>query len=387
MENTKATILLIGNSGAGKSTLINAIFDKNVSVTGAFGKGGITQNLTIYTNETLGYHIIDTKGLELGFKAQLDTNKQVKGYIKEAVKQGEPDAAIDVIWYCVDASSKRFFRENVQQILSIYRTFHNAPVIIVLAKSFCALNEREENEQKIKETFQQYDPKGKIKLIDIISVNSAPFITANNETIPIYGIDELVDKTNEILPDAKKTSEENMAKGKIEFHERQANLFIGVCTSAAVAVGAVPIPFADAPVLTAIQTGMVKGIAQIYGIDASILATAIIQASVVSGTAKLALSTIKAIPGINIGVSILNAIVAGAFTIAIGEATVFICEKINSGDIDLSEVQKIASEKIPAIFNSMVPYLKKNLDKINKADKAGIKELFSNFLKFGRNKK
>lgn len=40
MENTKATILLMGNSGAGKSTLVNAVFDTNIAVPGTFGIGG-----------------------------------------------------------------------------------------------------------------------------------------------------------------------------------------------------------------------------------------------------------------------------------------------------------------------------------------------------------
>lgn len=381
MENTKATILLMGSSGAGKSTLVNAVFDKNVAVSGIFGKGGTTQYLTTYTNEILAYRVIDTKGLELGWLQQREAVRQVNDYIKDVIRQGEQDAAIDVIWYCVDASGKRFFDENVKQILAVYKKFPNVPVIIVLTKSFCALSEREENELKIKETFRQCDKKEKIRFVDAISINSAPFVTANNEIIPIYGINELVDKTNEILPGAKKTSEENMARGKIQLHEKQANIVIATCTSTAVAVGAVPIPIADAPLLTAVQTGMVKAIAHIYDIDASILATAVIQAAIVSGTAKLAISAIKAIPGINIAASILNAVVAGAFTTAIGETTIFICKKMNAGEVDVSEIEKIASEKIPAIFDSIMPYLKKNIDKINKADKSGIKELFSSFFK------
>lgn len=381
MENTKATILLMGNSGAGKSTLVNAVFDTNIAVSGTFGIGGTTQRLKIYTNEILGYRVIDTKGLELNLFQQIDAIGQIKSYIKETIKQGEVDAAIDVIWYCVDASGKRFFNENVKQIQAIYKTFPNVPVIIVLTKSFCALNEREENESKIKETIRQCDVKGKIKFVDVVSVNSVPFITANNETIPIYGINELVDKTNEILPDAKRTSEENMNKVKIQFHEKHANIVVATATSAAVAVGAVPIPMADAPVLTAIQTGMVKAIATIYDVDASILATAIIQASIVSNTAKLALSAIKAIPGINVGAAILNAVVAGVFTVAIGETTIYICPKIDEGEIDVSQIEEIASEKIPAIFDSMMPYLKKCLDKINKGDKSSIKKLFSDFFK------
>ena len=126
---------------------------------------------------------------------------------------------------------------------------------------------------------------------------------------------------------------------------------------------------------------MVKAIATIYDVDASILATAIIQASIVSNTAKLALSAIKAIPGINVGAAILNAVVAGVFTVAIGETTIYVCQKINAGEIDVSQIEEVASEKIPAIFDSMMPYLKKCIDKINKDDKSSIKKLFSDFFK------
>jgi uncharacterized protein (DUF697 family)/GTP-binding protein EngB required for normal cell division len=374
---TKCNILMIGNSGAGKSTLVNAVFNSgNVATVGHFG-GGMTQKLKIYYNEELNYSVIDTKGLELGFLAQQGTLNQVRGYIKDVIQEGDADAAIDVVWYCVDSQGKRFFKENVKQIEAVYKYFPNVPVIIVLTKAYCSESEREKNEQKAKETLEKYDKKGKIKLCDILSVNSAPFITANNDTIGPFGIKELINETNEILPEAKKTSEDNMNRGKKKLRRKQANLTVTTCTSAAVVVGFAPIPVADAPILTAIQTGMTRAITNIYEIESNTILTGICDATIVSGTSKTALSALKAIPGLNVAVAMLNGIVAGIVTIAIGEAAIILCEKFDAGELsdsDKESISKIMSEQGQKQLQNLLGQLQTALSKVD-IDKLDVENL------------
>ena len=145
VNNLYADILILGPTGVGKSTLINTIFNTTVAVEGNWG-GGKSQTITIYKNDDLKYRVIDTKGLELDRKQQQDTIRQVKGYIRDKIKEGDVDAAVDAIWYCVSSTSKRFEKKNVDFILDIYKKFPGIPVIVVLTKTFCWEPERKENE-------------------------------------------------------------------------------------------------------------------------------------------------------------------------------------------------------------------------------------------------
>jgi predicted GTPase len=385
MKATKCNILMIGNSGAGKSTLVNAVFDNNVATTGSFG-GGKTQTLMIYYNEALNYSVIDTKGLELGFWAKVDTLRQVNKYIEGVIKEGDTDAAIDVVWYCVDSQGKRFFEDNVKQILEVYKRFPNVPVIIVLTKAYCSPAERIDNEQKVNETLQKYDRKRKIKVSRIISVNSAPFLNADNAVTASFGIDELVRVTNELLPEAKKTSEANMHLGMKKIKNNQANLTITACVSSAVVVGIAPIPIADSLVLSGIQTGMVKGITKIYDVDSHAITQAVVDTTIVSAAAKKALSWLKSIPGLNIAASLLNGIVAGVVTVAIGKTTIIVCEKIVAGELSVSDnegIRKFISEKCVPEFEKLLPQLQNVFSEIdtNKLDEYEVKKIINLFVK------
>ena len=383
MANSMGNILLIGNSGAGKSTLINTVFSCEVAETAKFGKRR-TQKLKTYISESLNYRVIDTKGLELGFWNQKDALKQVDDYIKKVIKDGDEEAVIDVIWYCVPATEKRFFKENVNQILRIYKKFPDVPIIIVLTKSFCALDERIENETLVRGTLEKYDTKNRIKLADIISINSAPFRSANNDIIDIYGIEQLVERTNEIMPEAKRIREVNMLLAKRKLKKKQANITVATCTIGAVVIGAVPVKIPDAAILVPIQTAMVRSVTKRYGVEEDLLVAVIMENVAVSGIAKSVLELLKKIPGLNIGIAVLNASVAGVFTAAIGEGTIYICEKIVDGEIKVEDREKIAAvikEKMPKLVEAIVPEIEKLLNKEEdkKLDVIKIKEIFTNF--------
>ena len=62
-----STILLIGSSGAGKTTLVNTVFDTRMASNSTFS-GGNTPDIRVSENAALNYRVIDTMGLELGFK-------------------------------------------------------------------------------------------------------------------------------------------------------------------------------------------------------------------------------------------------------------------------------------------------------------------------------
>ena len=112
-----------------------------------------------------------------------------------------------------------------------------------------------------------------------------------------------------------------------------------------------------------------NGIAKIYGVQsiegADDLLVQIVECGTVGVAAKGVLSALKAVPGINIGAAVLNAIVAGAFVVAIGEASVYIFEKIYLGEKsakDIDWAKNVVNEKLSPQFVEKVNQVVESID-------------------------
>ena len=128
-------------------------------------------------------------------------------------------------------------------------------------------------------------------------------------------------------------------------------------TTAAVTVGAVPIPFADALILHPIEIGQINGLARLYEVNKNEASkqflNTIIEVGTVGVAAKTAISAVKAIPGLNIGASVLNAIIAGAIVAAIGQGSIYVFEKVYTGEKsigDLDWVEKVMESNLSSQF-------------------------------------
>lgn len=84
-KDEKANILVMGNSGVGKSTLINSVFD---FAQAPVGNGtAVTKKMTVYENDQLNFRVIDSKGIEYGLSAQLQTKREIIKWSKTSVKK------------------------------------------------------------------------------------------------------------------------------------------------------------------------------------------------------------------------------------------------------------------------------------------------------------
>ena len=141
-----------------------------------------------------------------------------------------------------------------------------------------------------------------------------------------------------------------------------------------------PVPFADALLLTPIEISLVNGLSRIYGIskneESKQFFNSIVEVGTVSVAAKTLLSALKAIPGINLGASVLNAIIAGSIVGALGEGSIFAFEQVFLGKKSVSDiiwVQKVIEEKLsPKLKETIKAIVEQISANPNKNDIGGV---------------
>lgn len=131
-----------------------------------------------------------------------------------------------------------------------------------------------------------------------------------------------------------------------EMFEKANNVVLGFVASTT-ATGAVPIPFADAPLLIGQQVAMMIAINSVFKFDIkrdtlTFLATAVIGvggATVIGKT--VASNLLKLIPGVGtVAGGAISASTAGVITLALGKAYIEVCKAIKMGILDQNDLTK-----------------------------------------------
>lgn len=324
-----------------------------------------------YENDVIPFRLIDSRGLDFSIGNRRKIQSDIKKWSKAGIKEKKQDSYIHVIWYCLDASSKRVSDENLNALSKISKVWKNIPIIIVFTKSYFE-EEIPENEMMIQSALSEYN-RGDLNVKGIVSVVAKIQKLNENVIIEPRGLDLLIEKTNNIVPMAVKLNEEAVDEFSYKIKRSSAYTLMTVAATSATTIGAVPIPMADAPILITIQSGLVTGIRKIYGIKRSNdagnqICEIIVQTGVTTFTAKTILSSLKAIPGLNIAASVLNAIVAGTMTVIVGEVAVEVMEKIAKGKIDASDLDWITRFAESEFQKKVKKYIKKLGKEMKNAD-------------------
>ncbi len=367
----RGNVLVIGNSGVGKSTLINAVLGEDIAMTG-WGTKGTTEELTIYEGEQIPFRIIDTVGFEPSLLKELRAVNAVRKWSKDSAAEGHEENQINVIWFCVEGTSSKLFPKTIEDLLRATALWQTVPIIVVITKSYSE-PEREQNIEMVTHAFAKQKRYAK-NLRKIIPVVASAYVINDTAYAPPEGITELIDATNEWMPEGIKAGAADIAAFKLNRKRALAQGIIGVSTTAAAVVGAVPIPFADALILSPIEIALVNGLAQLYGIHKSEgskqFLNSIVEVGTVSVAAKAAISALKAIPVINLGASVLNAIIAGSMVAALGEGAVYAFEQVYLGKKsvdDIDWVRKVIdlkfSPQLTEKVNAIVEKISKSTDK------------------------
>ncbi len=384
----KGNVLLIGNSGVGKSTLINAVLGEDRAFTN-FGSTGTTKELAIYENEQIPFRLIDTVGFEPSFFKELSAIRSVQKWSKECAKDGKEDNQINVIWFCVDGTSSKLFPKTIDNLIRATKIWPSVPIVTVITKSF-SIPDRDKNVKMIQEAF--YKNKKDRNFKEIVPVVASIFVVSDTAYAPPYGIAELIDITNKWLPEGIKAGEKDLNNFKLSRKKSFAHSIVAASTVTAAVVGAVPIPIPDSTILVPTELALLKSLSLIYGIkqnDASKdMLNKIVDVGAVSLAAKAALSALKAIPGINLGVSVLNSIVAGSIVAALGEGSIYIFEQIYLGNKSVNDIDwitQILQSKLTNQFLDKISQIPTKLSQ-NHDSKAIAKIIIDLFISDDRNK-
>ncbi len=208
-------------------------------------------------------------------------------------------------------------------------------------------------------TLSEYKKKNDLNIKGVIPVVAKSFPLDDETFVPSFGLDNLVNKTAEIIPEAKQIATTAIRKIDIQMKKNMANSVLSLSTISAVVVGAVPLPTPDAAVLIPLQDRMLKQIIKIYNVKNKSAEQKIVDSIMkVGGTTlagKMLLNMLKANPALNIGADILNAAVAGLITFVAGEAEIIILEKAYKGEIDLNKID--IDENVIKIFKDKMPLM------------------------------
>lgn len=353
-------VLVIGNSGVGKSTLINAFLDEDeIAARVGWGTSGTTDTLEIYPANKVPFQLIDTIGFEPAFFKRTKAINAVKKWSKESAKEGKEEQQINAIWFCIDGTSRKLFPEAIKNLSQATKMWESVPVIVVITKSY-SIPERAENIQMVHNAFAQQKRYAK-NLKAVIPVVAETYTLNDTAFAPPEGIIELIDTTNAIMPEGVKAADKDIATYKLKRKRKMAQSIISASTAAGAAVGAIPLPFADAAILVPVEGAEVSALRKIYeipdGDDAQKIMDTILEVGTASIAAKAAISALKAIPGVNIAGEVINAIVAGAIVAAIGEGSAFVFEKVYLGEMsskDLDAIREFMEEKLNIEFINKV---------------------------------
>nr|WP_244962717.1 DUF697 domain-containing protein [Cryobacterium roopkundense] len=149
-----------------------------------------------------------------------------------------------------------------------------------------------------------------------------------------HGLKDLLDATFRVAPEGVEFALAAAQKIDMGRKRQQAKTAVRLAAAAALTVGAIPIPVADAGVLIPIQLGMMARVAAIYGVkvETATLAAAVATTVAAAAGRSAAVGLLKLIPGAGTIVGgTISAAVASTFTLAIGYAWAVVCGELTQG--------------------------------------------------------
>ena len=311
-------VLIAGRTGVGKSTLINEVFQGKLAATGQ-GRP-VTRETRERTRKGVPLAIYDTRGLEL--KEYREIIDELVKFVAARNRDADAKNHIHVAWVCVSEDGRRVEEAEIE----LHRRLAEfMPVLGVVTKA--------RSDQGFSAEVQRLLPEA----VNVVRVRALRECFDDNAAIlPPMGLNDLVDATAEIIPEAAQKAFAAAQKASIDLKKKAAHKVVVAAAASATAAGAAPIPFADAALLVPIQVGMLAGISASFGVELSkALFRTLVAAMVGAGGATFAgraivSNLLKFIPGVgSVAGGVISAATAGGLTTALGKLYIAVLAKLS----------------------------------------------------------
>ncbi len=303
----RVNIIIAGKSGVGKSTLINAVFQGRMAETGQ-GRP-VTQSSREITKEGVPVSLIDTRGLEMS--SFEETARELERLVIERNSDPDPTRHVHLAWLCIAEGSRRVEEgeTRVGQMLAA-----RVPLVVVITKRH--------NDDGFARVVKELIPQAR----QVVRVRALAEVDEEGNKFLPKGLEELVDISMDLVPEGHKSAFAAAQKVSVKQKQLRAQIVVGTSATAAGAVGAIPIPFADAALLAPIQVAMLAGISAVFGLPLStaFLTTLVSSASMTVGATvtgrALVTGLLKFMPGAGslVGGAIAAA-TASSITVILGQ--------------------------------------------------------------------
>jgi uncharacterized protein (DUF697 family)/predicted GTPase len=370
MENL--SIINIGKTGVGKSTIINSVFCKSLAKTG-IGRP-VTTHCVAYSIPDSPITIYDSKGLETSGDNTAILN-EIYNRLKLQNSSANTKEYIHICWYCVLDDGNRLDKNEVEIIKKIRQMI---PVIIVITQSVGG-TKTSDFINEIKKDFTD-------NFIDIIPIMAVPKIEESEfgqMNIKSHGLDKLVEKSYELLPESVKKTFAVYQQNSIQLKTKYAFTACTLYSGAVAAAAFQPFPIADAPIMVAIQIAMMVNITACFGLNPSNFNFA----TVISGlggpfaaavVGRTLVSLLKLIPGIGtLAGGTINAATGSSITFAIGSIYIGVLSSVvkNNGKIDEAEIIEALNKAAKNVdMNAMKKEWEKNKNNYSESEAKQILE-------------
>lgn len=281
MDARAPKLMILGRRGAGKSSLVNAIFGERVAAVGSVLSETGCPTWYSYRGPRGEMKILDTRGLGDRTRPEAANFQDSLDEIRAVLVEEHPDA---ILFLCRAKDVDSHIAQDVANIEAV-RAFiaekhrYEAPVVAVVTQVDELDPKRVEppyeNEVKRRNidtavrTIQEALTERGIALARVIPVSTYAEYEGERRVYDNYwNVGELVDYLVDVLP---RSAQVQMARlSQLQAVQRKlARKMTAASAAVAGGIAAAPIPIADILPITALQIGLITGIAYISGREMS----------------------------------------------------------------------------------------------------------------------